>query len=129
MRNTRLRSFIHAGLVGAGMGAFGLGYLGMAIAFYSDESDKLVGNDPVGLWGTVPVAGPFVLAAQTDRPAAKAVAATLGIVQVGGLSVGISGAVLRARGLRESERRVLDDVVVSPWHMERATGFAFAGRF
>ncbi len=125
------RKRLGLGLTAGGFSGFGLTYLVTVSAFVSAESETLLAGDPQvqRFWSLLPLAGPFVLAAQAERPGTRALASVLGLVQVGTLLTGSAGVLVLARRRSEGEQRVVRDVVVAPWQGAHVTGLAFSGRF
>ncbi len=126
IRRGRLGGWLLAGFAG-----FGLAYVGTGAAFMTADTKKLVTSDTdiQRIWAVVPLAGPFVVAGQADLAGTKALAAILGLVQVGSLATGIAGAVIRTGRKRDAQSRVLHEVGVSPWHSVTTTGLMIRGRF
>lgn len=125
------RGRIGLGLALGGFGGFGLAYFGSMIAMFSAESKQLLTSDTdvTRAWAFVPLAGSFVVAGQADLAGTKALMAILGVVQVGSLATGITGAVMRGRRMRDAESRVLHNIGVTPWHSGTTTGLSLRGQF
>jgi len=125
------RGRLGLGLGLGGFGGFGLAYLGANISMFAAESETLLTSktDVQRAWVALPVAGPFVIAGQADLAGTRALMAILGVIQVGSLATGITGAVIRGRRMRDAESRVLHDVGVAPWHSGTTTGLSLRGRF
>lgn len=119
-----------------GFAGFGAAYVGTMAAFISSDSEALLtGKDDVQrAWAVLPLAGPFVVAGQADLAGTRALAAVLGVVQVGSLATGIAGAVIRGRRVRDAESRVLSKinehrVSFAPWAGGHITGLMIRGQF
>lgn len=127
---------VRRGRLGLGLGlggfaGFGLAYLGATMSMFAAESETLLTGktDVQRGWAVLPLAGPFVIAGQADLAGTRALMAILGVVQVGSLATGITGAVIRGRRMRDAQSRVLHDVGVAPWHSGTTTGLSLRGRF
>lgn len=129
------RGRLGLGLGLGGFGGFGLAYLGATMSMFAAESETLLTSrtDVQRGWVVLPLAGPFVIAGQADLAGTRALMAILGVVQVGSLATGISGAVLRGRRMRDAESRVLHEVgakiSVAPFGYRGAYGLSLSGRF
>lgn len=85
------------GLAIAGWSIFGAGYaltaLGGAV---SSAADAFGGGDgSYGLVGLIPVAGPWIFVANDDLGGSRGLFALLGVMQAGGLAMGIGGLAAR----------------------------------
>jgi len=128
----RRRGRLGLGLAFGGFGLFGITYLGTVMTVLSSAKDEgRYANEPNVRrpWVIAPLVGPFVIAGQAEAAGTKALMAVLGVVQVGTLATGITGAVIRVRRTRDAESRVLKNVSIAPWHSGTTTGLSLRGQF
>lgn len=102
---SRLRARHRLGKRLAGGGFAGLG-AAFVVNLFGGVGSGTVGEDPAGIAGLVPVAGPFVLAAwqHPDAHGWRTLFVVDGLAQAGFLAMGITGVVIARRSRRELAR-------------------------
>jgi hypothetical protein len=127
----RRRGRLGLGLALGGFIGFGVTYLSTVMTMLGPKDEGLLANEPnvQRPWVIAPLIGPFAIAGQAEAAGTKALMAVLGLVQVGSLATGITGAVIRVRRVRDAESRVLKNVSIAPWHSGTTTGLSLRGQF